>query len=162
MPPNKTQEEEARDLIDEQLARAGWFVCDRAAIDLVNHQGVAVREVILDRGHGRCDHLLYVDRRVVGVIEAKPIGTTLSGVQWQTAMYAVGLPEAYRDAAVFVEDRLPFIYEASGVETMFTNGYDPYPRARKVFNFQEPATLAPCNGRVRLRDAARNLRPRDR
>ena len=53
MPPNKTAEEEARDLIDEQLARAGWFVCDRAKIDLVNHQGVAVREVILDKGHGR-------------------------------------------------------------------------------------------------------------
>ena len=74
--------------------------------------------MILDKGHGRCDYLLYVDRCVVGVIEAKPVGTTLSGVQWQTAMYAVGLPEAYRDAAVFVEDRLPFIYEASGVETI--------------------------------------------
>jgi hypothetical protein len=54
MSANKTAEEEARDLIDEQLSRAGWFVCDRRGIDLINHQGVAVREVILDTGHGRC------------------------------------------------------------------------------------------------------------
>ena len=38
--------------------------------------------------------------------------------------------------------RLPFVYEASGTETQFTSGFDPYPRARKIFNFQEPATLA--------------------
>jgi type I site-specific restriction endonuclease len=37
-------------------------------------------------GHGRVDYLLYVDQRVVGVIEAKPEGTPLSGVEWQSAM----------------------------------------------------------------------------
>ena len=34
------------------------------------------------------DYLLYVDQRVVGVIEAKPEGTPPSGVEWQSAMYA--------------------------------------------------------------------------
>ena len=57
-------------------------------------------------------------------------------------MYAEGLPEAHRDNAVLKDGRLPFIYETSGTETQFTNGFDPYPRARKIFNFQEPATLA--------------------
>ena len=47
-------------------------------------------------GHGRADYLLYVDKRVVGVIEAKPDGTTLSGVEWQSAMYAEGLPADVR------------------------------------------------------------------
>ncbi len=135
-------EEQARVLIDEQLTRAGWHVCDRKDIDLVNHQGNAVREVIMDAGHGRADYLLYVDKRVVGVIEAKPVGTTLAGVQWQSAMYAEGLPGAYRDTAVFRDDRLPFVFEASGIETQFTNGYDPSPRARLVFNFPQPETLA--------------------
>jgi hypothetical protein len=36
------------------------------------------------------DYLLYVDRRVVGAIEAKPVGTTLSGVEWQSSMYGDG------------------------------------------------------------------------
>lgn len=42
----------------------------------------------MSRGHGRVDYLLYVNKRAVGVIEAKPEGTTLSGVEWQSAMYA--------------------------------------------------------------------------
>ena len=142
MSPNLKPEERARDHIDEQLAQAGWFVCDRKDIDLFNHQGVAVREVIMATEHGRADYLLYVDRQIVGVIEAKPVGTTLSGVQWQSAMYAEGLPETYRNGAVLRDGRLPFVDEASGTETQFTNGFDPYPRARKVFTFQEPATLA--------------------
>jgi type I restriction enzyme R subunit len=35
-------------------------------------------------GHGRADYLLYVDQKAVGVIEAKPEGTPLSGVEWQS------------------------------------------------------------------------------
>lgn len=34
------------------------------------------------------------------------------------------------------------MFEASGSETHFTNGYDPHPRARRVFNFPKPGTLA--------------------
>jgi type I restriction enzyme R subunit len=30
--------------------------------------------------NGRCDYLLLVDRKAVGVVEAKPEGTTLSGI----------------------------------------------------------------------------------
>lgn len=142
MPTTNKPEEQARELIDEQLRRAGWYVCDRGEVDLVNHRGNAVREVIMGADHGRVDYLLYVDKRVVGVIEAKPVGTTLSGVQWQSAMYAAGLPAAYRLGAVLCDDRLPFVFEASGTETQFTNGFDPIPRARKIFNFPKPETLA--------------------
>jgi type I restriction enzyme R subunit len=140
--PALTPEQEARVLIDEQLKRAGWFVCDRNDIDLVNRVGNAVREVIMKPDHGRADYLLWVDKKVVGVIEAKPVGTPLTGVQWQSAMYAVGLPEDYRPQAVLKDDRLPFVFEASGSETQYTNGFDPAPRARKTFNFPKPETLA--------------------
>ena len=61
-------------------------------LNLFAGHGIAVREVIMAPGHGRADYLLYVDRRAVGVIEAKPEGTPLSGVEWQSAMYAEGLP----------------------------------------------------------------------
>jgi len=137
-----TPEQQARVLIDEQLTRAGWYVCDRKDIDLVNRVGNAVREVNMKTDHGRADYLLYVDRQVVGVIEAKPVGKTLTGVEWQSAMYAVGLPEAYRPQAVLKDGRLPFVFEASGSETHYTNGFDPAPRARKIFNFPRPETLA--------------------
>ena len=49
--------------------------------------GVAVREFVLKPPHGRADYLLFVDRKAVGVIEAKKEGETLTGVEWQSAKY---------------------------------------------------------------------------
>jgi len=135
-------EQRARVLIDRQLLAAGWDVQDRSRTNLFAGPGVAVREAIMASGHGRADYLLYVDKRAVGVIEAKPEGTPLSGVEWQSAMYAAGLPAEVRLKATTVGGRLPFIFEASGSETHFTNGYDPDPRARRIFVFPRPETLA--------------------
>ncbi len=142
MNSNLTPEERARVLIDEQLKQAGWVVQDREAIDLVNHVGVAVREVIMEKWAGRADYVLYLNRKMVGVIEAKPQGTTLMAVQWQSHRYSKGLTETQSKSAVLVDGELPFVYEASGSETNFTNVYDPEPRARNIFNFQKPETLA--------------------
>lgn len=135
-------EQRARVLIDRQLEAAGWVVQDKKNLNLFAGQGVAVREVHMKSGHGRVDYLLYVDKAVVGVIEAKPQGTTLSGVEWQSAMYAEGLPPEVRLKALTAAGRLPFVFEASGTETHFTNGYDPEPRARRIFGCPQPASLA--------------------
>ncbi len=125
-----TAEQRARVLIDRQLAAVGWAVQDKARANLTL-PGVAVREVVMAAGHGRADFVLYVDRRAVGVIEAKPEGRTLSGVEWQSARYATGLPPDVRLRALTLDDRLPFVFEASGSEVHVTNGYDPVPRARR-------------------------------
>lgn len=135
-------EARARVLIDRQLGQAGWSVQDKKSMNLFASQGVAVREVTLKPGHGRADYLLYVHQHVVGVIEAKPEGTPLSGVEWQSSKYAEGLPAEVRLAALTTDGRLPFVFEASGSETHFTNGYDPEPRARQIFNFPKASTLA--------------------
>lgn len=135
-------EARARVLIDRQLTDAGWSVQDSRSLNLFAAQGVARREATMATGHGRADYLLYVDQRVVGVIEAKPEGTPLSGVEWQSAMYADGLPPDVKLAALTKDGRLPFVFEASGTETHFTNGFDPDPRARRIFNFPKAATLA--------------------
>lgn len=135
-------EQRARALIDAQLQAAGWVVQSRKQLNLFAEQGIAVRETVMSRGHGRADYMLYVDQRAVGVIEAKPEGTPLTGVEWQSAMYAEGLPPDVRHKALTVDGRLPFVFEASGSETHFTNGYDPRPRARQIFRFPRPETLA--------------------
>ncbi|WP_241095415.1 MULTISPECIES: DEAD/DEAH box helicase family protein [unclassified Leucobacter] len=101
-----------------------------------------MQQTLMKPGHGRVDYLLYVDKEVVGVIEAKPMGTPLSGVEWQSAMYATGLPDDVRKKALDPEGRLPFVFEASGSETHFTDGFDPAPRSRRIFNFPKPETLA--------------------
>ncbi len=135
-------EQRARVLIDQQLTGAGWAVVDRKDLNLFTPRGSAVREAIMKPGHGRADYLLYVDKQVVGVIEAKAQGTPLSGVEWQSAMYATGLPEVARQRPVLVAGRSRSSSRPTGSETHFTSGYDPHPRARRFFGFPQPRTLA--------------------
>jgi len=133
-----TPEAAARVAIDAQLAAAGWVVQDRDAANPKAGLGVAIREFPLAAGHGFADYLLYVDGKAAGVVEAKPEGTPLSGVEIQTGRYAQGLP-AYLPA---VARPLPFLYEATGEECRFTNLLDPEPRSRRVFHFHTPEELA--------------------
>ena len=74
-------EDKARVEIDKMLEAAGWTVQDARDVNLAAARGVAVREFVLQPPHGRVDYLLFVDREAVGVIEAKPEGATLTGVE---------------------------------------------------------------------------------
>jgi type I restriction enzyme R subunit len=133
-----TPEERARQTIDQLLTAAGWAVQDFKSADIHAERGVAIREFVLEAGQGFADYLLYVDGKAAGVIEAKKQGATLTGVEIQSARYAKGLPAtlpAWRRP-------LPFIYESTGAETHFTNALDPEPRARNLFAFHKPETLA--------------------
>jgi type I restriction enzyme, R subunit len=134
-----TPEQRARRKIDDDLMAAGWIVQDKQELDLTAGRGIAVREFALRSGYGTADYLLYVDRKAAGAIEAKAEGT-LTGVEAQSAKYAAGLPEnlpAHRRP-------LPFLFESNGAVTFFTNGLDPIPRSRQLFNFPRPGTLAEC------------------
>jgi type I restriction enzyme R subunit len=133
-----TPEAKARQTIDALLMQAGWHVCNLADANIHAAHGVAIRELPLNPGHGFADYLLYIDAKAAGVIEAKKAGATLTGVEVQSARYAQGLPAslpAWRRP-------LPFSFESTGIETHFTNGLDPQPRARAVFAFHRPETLA--------------------
>ena len=130
-------EDRARVEIDKMLVAAGWKVQDRSEISLYAGRGVAIREYPLKDGL-EADYLLFVDSCAVGALEAKPEGYTLTGVEPQSAKYASALPEDLN-----VPQRpLPFLYESTGIETQFTNGFDPEPRSREVFATHRPETLA--------------------
>ncbi|MHB1053647.1 MAG: DEAD/DEAH box helicase family protein, partial [Thiobacillus sp.] len=131
-------EQQARGNIDVLLKAAGWHVCDAAAANIHAARGVAIREFPLKSGHGFADYLLYVDGKAAGVIEAKKEGVTLSGVETQSDKYTKGLPEGLPRWG----NPLPFAYQTTGVETRFTNGLDPVPRARPVFAFHKPELFA--------------------
>ena len=131
-------EQHAREDIDQLLTAAGWAVQGVRGANLQAARGVAIREFPLNPGHGFADYLLYVDGKACGVIEAKKRGATLTGVEIQSARYAQGLPASLPAWA----RPLPFVYESTGVETHFSNGLDPVPRARNVFAFHQPQTLA--------------------
>jgi type I restriction enzyme R subunit len=128
-------EERARQRIDFLLNVAGWVIQDVRELNLAASMGVAIREFQLKSGP--VDYLLFVDRRAVGVVEAKPEGTTLSGVAEQSKKYVGSVP----DSLPHVEP-LPFIYESTGEETFFRDSRDPDPRSRRVFAFHRPETLS--------------------
>jgi len=128
-------EDEARKNIDQLLVQTGWAIQDYKDLNLGASLGVVVRNFPLKTGFA--DYLLFVDRKAVGVLEAKPKGTTLSGVAEQSEKYVLGLPSNIPH----VGEPLPFAYESTGVETFFRYLRDPESRSRRVFAFLKPETF---------------------
>lgn len=64
-----TPEGKARETIDGMLLAAGWTIQGRDELNPGAGTGVAVREYPLTEGYA--DYLLFVNRKAVGVIEAK-------------------------------------------------------------------------------------------
>lgn len=128
-------EAQARQIIDQRLSDAGWQVQDYKQINLGAGLGIAVREYTLKSGCA--DYLLFINRKAAGVIEAKPVGNTLSGVEIQSDEYSFNLPKTL----VCHQKPLPFIYESTGTETYFRDSREPNYRSRRVFAFHKPETL---------------------
>ena len=130
-----TPEQQARVLIDQHLRDAGWIVQDPNAINLGEGNGIAVREFPLKTGYA--DYMLYADGKAIGVVEAKPKGYPLTGVETQSSKYKSGLPKDLPHYRL----PLPFAYETTGEVTRFTNTLEPDARSREVFSFHRPEEL---------------------
>ena len=134
---NQNPEQKARDQIDALLAQAGWVVQDKQKIDFSASTGIAVREFPTDTGPA--DYVLFVDKKEVGIIEAKPEtwGEKITIVEEQSQKYA-------NSTLKWVNNSQPlrFVYESTGIITRFTDRLDPRPRSREVFNFHRPETIA--------------------
>ena len=131
-------EQIARKRIDEALSAAGWILqnCDQMNVQAA--RGVAVREFRLAPGHGYADYMLFVDGKAVGVLEAKPAGHMLIGVEPQAERYAQGLPKELTPPV----RPLPFLYLSPGEITRFTNLLDPHSPSRPIFQVHQPGTIA--------------------
>ncbi len=136
MTENQNPEQKARDTIDALLKQAGWVVQSAKKIDLNAGSGQAVREYQTDAGPA--DYVLFVDKKAVGVIEAKreDLGHKITDVETQTEGYAKAKLKWINN-----KEPLPFLYESTSIITRFTDGRDPKPRSREVFNFHRPETL---------------------
>src|SRR5438034_7541824 len=131
----QSPEELARETIDALLEQCGWILQNRSTINLSAGRGIAIREGFLKGGEA--DYLLFVDGKAIGTVQAKPEGFTLTGVEEQSGKYGKGLLDIYPKW----REPLPFAYESTGVETQFTNQFDPSPKSRNVFAFHKPETL---------------------
>lgn len=138
MPPNtvnQNSEQIARDNIDKQLIAAGWIVQSKKQLDLGAALGVAVREYQTDVGPA--DYLLFVEKKPVGLVEAKKEdeGFRLTQVEDQSTEYANAKLKYLNNAP------LSFVYESTGELTRFTDYRDLKPRSRPIFSFHKPETL---------------------
>ncbi len=133
---NQNPEQIARDKIDQMLIDAGWVVQSKKKVDLSFNNGVAVREYQTDVGPA--DYVLFVNRKPVGIIEAKreDEGFHLTSVEDQALGYAKAKLKYLNN------DPLPFVFESTGTITRFRDYRDPKPRGRNVFSFFRPETLA--------------------
>lgn len=130
-----TPEENARQQIDAKLIASGWIIQTYREMNLGAGNGLAIGE--FPGAHGEADYLLYLDGKAIGVVEAKPVGHTLTGVEGQSASYADGLP-----AKIPTWRRpLPYQYESTGTVTQFTDWNEPHARSRPIFAFHRPETL---------------------
>ena len=128
-------EDRARQDIDRQLGQCGWAVQDKGQMNISAALGVAVREFPMLTGE--VDYLLYVSGKAIGVLEAKPKGHPLIGVETQASRYSGALPPA----VPAYKSPLPFAYESTGAVTQFTNLLEPDARSREVFTFHRPEEL---------------------
>ena len=100
---NQNPEQIARDIIDEHLIASGWIIQNKDKVNLAAGIGVAVREYLTDVGPA--DYVLFVDRKPVGIIEAKrpELGVKLTTVEEQSEEYAAAKLK-------YNNDPLPFVY----------------------------------------------------
>jgi type I restriction enzyme R subunit len=141
-------EVKARKNIDRQLEESGWLVQGYRQMNISAGPGVAIREFPLSTGEA--DYLFYADGRAIGVVEAKPEGHSLTGVETQSGKYLDGLPSNLPHYRL----PLPFAFESTGSETRFTNRLEPDARSRPVFTFHRPEELMRL---VSLDDQVRTL-----
>ncbi|PLW79937.1 restriction endonuclease subunit R [Candidatus Woesearchaeota archaeon] len=132
---NQNPEQLARDNIDKLLRNAGWAIQSAKKINWNESLGIAIKEYQTDVGPA--DYVLFVDRKPVGIVEAKKedVGQNLSTVEEQSSGYANA------KLKYLGNDPLKFVYESTGALTRFTDLSDPKPRAREVFSFHTPKTL---------------------
>ncbi|MCM1986641.1 DEAD/DEAH box helicase family protein [Methanococcoides seepicolus] len=137
MSDNQNPEQKARDSIDKKLTDSGWLVLKKNEVDWNASRGIAVKEYSTEVGPA--DYVLFVDKRPVGIIEAKKDeeGHHLTVVEEQASEYATSKLKYLKN------DPLPFIYESTGKLTRYTDQRDPKPRSRQVFSFHRPETFAP-------------------
>lgn len=133
---NQDPEQIARDNIDKQLIACGWVIQDKDKINLNAALGVVVRYYLTQDGK-ETDYVLFIDKKPVGVIEAKreEEGHRLTIVEEQSNEYANSKLKYLNN------DPLPFVYESTGDVTRFTDFRDPKPRSRPVFTFHRPETF---------------------
>lgn len=150
----KKPEEIARELIDYKLTLAGWSVQSKEDFNRLSPNGIAVREFCTQEGTF-ADYMLYVEGKLIAVLEAKKPDYPLSGVSIQSTKYADSLPQGI----LTFSNPLSFIYMSNGEEIYFCDRREKDYRSRVLRYFHSPSSLLSLIHSTPLRNALKEMPP---
>ena len=116
--------------IDPLLDACGWR--------LGRGTNAARRTEEEETDNGPADYALWLEDRIVGIVEAKRLSVSPDGVLTQAERYALGLRQ---NAFDFRGLRTPFLYSTNGEVIRFHDVRDPLNLSRQVVRFHTPDAL---------------------
>jgi type I restriction enzyme R subunit len=120
--------------VDPKLDAAGWRTLAKGTLPLhLSH-----RSEEEPTANGPADYALWLDNRIVGVIEAKKLTVGSQNVLVQAERYARGLKKSSFD---FDGLGAPFLYSTNGEQVWFHDVRHPQNRSRRVAGFHTPNAL---------------------
>src|SRR4051794_37972031 len=137
--PKKKGEPEAltrKKRIDAKLDALGWKLYPDGEEPA---KGPYRREEV-ETGNGPADYVLYLDAKLIGIIEAKKLSLGPQNVLTQAERYAKGdeLSGPYATNGFSA----PFLYSTNGEVIWFRDVRHDLNRSREVMHFHSPAGLA--------------------
>ncbi len=137
MPPAESSELEWRtrkQRIDPKLAAAGWGLPGDGATPLRRPYRTEEEET----ENGPADYALWLDNRIVGLVEAKKLSLGPQNVLTQAERYARGVRKSSFN---FDGLHVPFLYATNGEVFWFHDVRHPLNRSRRVARFHTPTAL---------------------
>lgn len=134
-------EKRARDLIDKMLQDAGWTIVRRG--NPIPDKGIFALEEV-ETPSGPMDYGLYMDRVLVGDIEAKPEKTGVPGILAQDERYSKRYDKGNFD---FNGYHIPFLYASNGHIIWFRDVRSKYNLQKEIAKFHTPSALQEHLGR---------------
>jgi type I restriction enzyme R subunit len=120
--------------IDPKLDGAGWRLRGRESY----------RTEEEETANGPADYALWLDKKIVGVVEAKKVTVGPQNVLTQAERYARGISGGSYN---FDGLRCPFLYSTNGEVTWFHDVRHPLNRSRRISRFHTPSALGELLGR---------------
>jgi type I restriction enzyme R subunit len=134
--PNKNPEQLSRDQIDQQSFTNGWLIQYFKQKNIAVALGVVIREYPTDTGPA--DWILIVNKKPVGVIEAKREEEGVHFTMHENQLCEYAAPKL---KYIINNNSLPLVFESTSELTRFTDYGDPKPHSRPVSTFHRPETF---------------------
>ena len=130
----ESEQQTRRDRIDKQLSLSGWPAVKPGS----GPTAEPYRKAEIETGTGPADYGLYLDAKLVAIVEAKKLGLAPQNVLSQAERYA---REAYDGTFHFGSYRVPFVYSSNGEVIWHRDIRHDLNRSRTVASFHTPRAL---------------------